>query len=280
MNPIATHKRLQLDHVNLHYLDYGGAGPLAMLLLHGGGAHAHWYDFVGPSLAQHGRVLAVDLRGHGNSTPIDPPVYTYDAYLQDIRALLQAEQITAPLLLGHSMGGILAVKYAGTWPQELQALIVCDSRPRYSPEMANRLRQNGHRQGRVYIDEEDYIAHFRILPDGLRAPVDVYRYIARHAGRQLVDGRWTHKIDRRVYAQREAIDMLPFWKQIICPTLFLYAEHSSRLTPELSENLQDACPHVELAKITDAGHHLMLDQPEQTVALVRKFLQRHRLGKT
>ena len=274
MEILSTSKRLQLDDVNLHYLDYGGTGPLGMLLLHGGGANAHWFDFIGPSLAQHGRVLAVDLRGHGDSTPAEPPVYTYEAYLQDIRALLNAEQIATPVLMGHSMVGILMVQYAGTWPQEVHALIVCDSRPVYSPEVTDFLRQTGQWQGREYATQEDYIAHFRIRPDGLRAPQEIHRYIASHAGKQLPHGTWVHKMDRRVYAQRDAVDTLPFWQQVTCPTLFLRAEHSSRLTPALLQQIKDACPQVESAEVAEAGHHLMLDQPAQTVALVREFLRR------
>ena len=278
MQSKSTSRYLQLDHVNLHYLDYGGVGPGGMLLLHGGGANAHWYDFVGPSLAQTGRVLAVDLRGHGDSSPAEPAVYTPEVYLQDLRALLRAEGLSTPVLLGHSMGGMLAVQYTGTWPQEVQGLIVCDARPVYSPAAAAALRQTAQYQDRERASQEEYIARFRIRPDGLQAPPEVHRYIARHAGRQLANGRWVHKTDRRVYAQREAIDTLPFWKQITCPVLFLYAEYSSRLTPELLHQVRDACPQVEAAKITAAGHHLMLDQPEETVALVRQFLERHRLS--
>lgn len=272
-----TSKRLQLAHVNLHYLEYGGTGSLAMVLIHGGGANAHWFDFVGPSLAQHGRVVAVDLRGHGDSTPAEPPVYTYEAYLQDLRALRAAEQLPPLVLMGHSMGGVVAVQYAGTWPQEVQALIVCDTRPVYAPEVADFLRQTGQRQGREYASQEEYIAHFRIRPDGLRAPQEVYRYVARHAGRQLPSGKWAHKIDRRVYAQRDAIDTFPFWKQVTCPALFLRAAHGSRLTPALLQQIKEACPHVECAEVADAGHHLVLDQPAQTGGLIQEFLQRHRL---
>jgi pimeloyl-ACP methyl ester carboxylesterase len=277
METLSTSKRLQLDNVNLHYLDYGGTGPLSMLLLHGGGANAHWFDFIAPSLIQYGRVLAVDLRGHGDSTPAEPPVYTYDAYLQDLRALLNAERLVAPVLLGHSMGGLLMVQYAGTWPQEVQALIVCDSRPVYSPEVTGFLRQTGQWQGREYATQEDYIAHFRIRPDGLRAPQETHRYIARHAGKQLPNGNWVHKMDRRVYAQRDPVDTLPFWQRVTCPALFLRAEQSSRLTPALLQQIKDACPQVEAVEVAEAGHHLVLDQPAQTVTLVREFLQRHRL---
>jgi pimeloyl-ACP methyl ester carboxylesterase len=261
--------------VNIHYLDYGGLGALGMLLLHGGGANAHWFDLIGPALTPYGRVMAVDLRGHGDSTPAEPPVYTDTAHLQDLRALLAAERFVLPVLLGHSMGGILALQYADNWPQETQALIVCDSRPIYAAEIADRLRQTGQRQGREYDSQEEYIAHFRIRPDGLRAPQEVQRHIAQAAGRQLPNGKWAHKIDRRVYTQRTTVNTFLYWQQVRCPVLFLYAEHGARLTSALRQQIKDLCPQVEFAEVADAGHHLVLDQPAQTVALVSEFLQRH-----
>jgi pimeloyl-ACP methyl ester carboxylesterase len=275
MQTNTTSKYLQLEHMNLHYLDYGGSGPQTLVLVHGGGANAHWFDFVGPVLGRSCRVLAVDLRGHGDSSWAEPPSYTFEAHMQDLRALFQAERLTAPLLMGHSMGGILLTQYTGTWPQEVGALIVCDSRPVYSEEAADLLQQMGQRPGRAYPTLEEYIAHFRIRPDGLRAPQAVHHYIARSAARQLPDGTWIHKIDRRVYAQRTSINTLPFWQRITCPALVLRAEHSSRLTPALLQQIREVCPHLEWSDVADAGHHLMLDQPEQTATLVRAFLQRH-----
>jgi pimeloyl-ACP methyl ester carboxylesterase len=195
--------------------------------------------------------------------------------MQDLRALFQAEHLTAPLLIGHSMGGILLTQYTGTWPQEVGALIVCDSRPVFSDEAADLLQQTGQRPGREYPTLEEYVAHFRIRPDGLRAPQAVHHYIARSAARQLPSRRWMHKIDRRVYAQRTSTNTLPFWQRITCPVLVLRAEHSSRLTPALLHDVQKVCPHMEWMDVAGAGHHLTLDQPEQTATLIRTFLQRH-----
>lgn len=275
MQSPSTHRYLQLAHVKLHYLDYGGPGPQTLVCVHGGGANAHWFDFIGPTLAQYCRVLSVDLRGHGDSSWADPPVYTFEAHMQDLRALCQAEHLVAPLLVGHSMGGILLTQYTGTWPQDVGALIVCDSRPIYVEEAAAGLQQIGNRPGREYSTLAEYTAHFRIRPEGLRAPQAMHEYIAKSAARQLPNGMWMHKIDRRVYAQRTASDTLPFWQQITCPAFILRAEHSSRLTPEILGQVQAVCPHLEWAEVAAAGHHLMLDQPEQTASLMRAFLTRH-----
>ena len=269
-------KRLPGEHVDLHYIDYGGCGLRGLIMLHGGGANAHWFDFVGPTLATHCHALALDLRGHGDSSHMEPPIYTYDAYMQDIRALMDAEHLQHPILMGHSMGGMLLVKFTGTWPRDVGALIVCDARPVYEVEDRERLQRVAQFPGRTYSTQDDYIAHFRIRPDGLRAAPEVSRHIAATAGKQMPQGTWMHKIDRRVYAQREMIDTRPLWRQITCPALFLQAAES-RLTHEMIAQIQTACPQVEIAQVEASGHHLTLDQPARTVELVQDFLRRQQL---
>jgi pimeloyl-ACP methyl ester carboxylesterase len=269
-------KRLETQHVNLHYVDYGQPGSRGLVMLHGGGANTHWYDFIGPTLSQHCHALALDLRGHGDSTPVEPPLYTYDAYMDDIRALLQAEQLQRPVLMGHSMGGMLMVRYTSANVHDIGALIICDARPVYGEEDQERLHRTAQRPGREYKTKEDYVAHFRIRPDGLRAAPDVHRYIAECSCKQLPHGTWVHKIDRRTYAQRQMIDTLPLYTKITCPVLFLWAEHS-RVSVGMIQQLRAACPHAEIAPVADSGHHLTLDQPQQTIRLVQDFLQRHQL---
>ena len=277
MQPPGISKYLQLDTVVLHYLDYGGSGPWTMVCVHGGGANSHWFDFLGPILARSCRVLAVDLRGHGDSSWAEPPDYTFKTHLEDLRALCKAEDIRAPLLLGHSMGGVLLTQYTGTWPQEVGALVVCDSRPVYSDGTAHDLQETARRPGREYPSLAEYMTHYRIRPEGLRAPQDVHTYLARLAGRQQPNGLWTHKIDRRVYAQRQPINTLSFWQRMTCPVLILRAEQSPRLTLELLQQVAAICPQMAWAEVRGAGHHLMLDQPEQTAQLVQTFLQRKQL---
>jgi len=272
--PAGVSKRLDLGQVTLHYLDYGGRGPCDLVLVHGGGANAHWFDWVGPLFAQHCRVLAPDLRGHGESSAAEPPVYTNDAYIADIHALVAAENLRTPVILGHSMGGMLAVKYTGTWPREVKALIVCDVIAVYTKEFIHRLWEIGRRIGREYATLEDYIAHYRIVPFGVRrSPGEIHEYIARKAARQLPNGRWVHKFDRRLYSQREEIDTLPFWRRITCPALLMRTGDGQRPI----EDIQEACPHLESVDIPEAGHHLVIDEPEKTVSLAVEFLSRHGL---
>jgi pimeloyl-ACP methyl ester carboxylesterase len=144
------------------------------------------------------------------------------------------------------MGGMLMVRYTSANVQDIGALIVCDARPVYGEEDQKRLQRTAQRPGREYETQEDYVAHFRIRPDGLRAAPNVHRYIAEFGCKQLPHGAWVHKIDRRTYAQRQMINTLPLYAQITCPVLFLWAAHS-RVSAGMIQQLREACPHAEIA---------------------------------
>src|SRR6266403_5526396 len=101
-NAEPTNSFFEADGLKLHYLDWGGdPKKRTFVLLHGGGAHAHWWDYVAPELTPHGRVLALDFRGHGRSQWTNPPHYGPPAYVDDVRGLLDILG-TKVVLIGHS----------------------------------------------------------------------------------------------------------------------------------------------------------------------------------
>ena len=276
MDTPGTDKFLSLDHVDLHYIDYGGDSGHTIILIHGGGAHANWYDWLGPLLAHKFHVLSIDLRGHGDSRPREPASYDYDSYLDDIRAVLRKESVTKPVLLGHSMGGMLVVKYAGTYTDGISALIVCDALLSYDKDTINRLHGVGSRTGRGYDSLDEYVDSFRFRPDGGFIMPEVHDHIARKSGRKLLNGKWAHKIDRRTYACREEIDTLPYWGKITCPTLFIRPEHGTRFRTFFMDTIKSVCNvDVEFKTVTSSDHHFIIEQPLQTADFVLDFLQRN-----
>ena len=85
----STSRFVEANGVKLHYLDYGTAGCPPMLCVHGGAAHAHWFDFVAPGLTPDHHVFAPDLRGHGDSAWAEPHTYLFETHAEDINALLE-----------------------------------------------------------------------------------------------------------------------------------------------------------------------------------------------
>ena len=114
----STSQFVDVDNLSFHYLDFGdtrlapGKDPrMTMLCLHGGAAQAHWFDFVvGPFLDNY-RVLSLDLRGHGDSDWGPPDKYSYPDFARDVGGFIQKLGIGPVLLVGHSMGGLLARQY-------------------------------------------------------------------------------------------------------------------------------------------------------------------------
>jgi pimeloyl-ACP methyl ester carboxylesterase len=85
--------------VQLHYLEWGDSTNPPLILLHGGSAHAHWWDHIASALGQDYRVLALDFRGHGDSSWVHPPAYEIEDYVADVAAFVAALKLTSFILL-------------------------------------------------------------------------------------------------------------------------------------------------------------------------------------
>jgi len=245
-----------------------------MLCVHGGGANAHWYDFVAEGFNTDYHVRAVDLRGHGESEWDDsnPPNYSYTRHAADIHELTEKLDLQDFVLVGHSMGGMVSSVYAATYPGRARALIVVDSNLVMSPERIASFQAVADRPARDYATQEEFIATYRVRPGASTAPPAALRHLARHSGRRFDDGRWRHKVDRRTYANRELVDSFALWNRIRIPALLMKAGDSKRMTPEAIAEVQSRAPQVKMTVVPAADHHITLDNPAGFIRAARKFL--------
>ncbi|OGA55025.1 MAG: hypothetical protein A3G24_25900 [Betaproteobacteria bacterium RIFCSPLOWO2_12_FULL_62_13] len=261
--------------LRLHYLDYGTAGGPAILCVHGGAAHAHWFDFVAADFSVDYHVRALDLRGHGDSAWPQPPDYAYQRHASDLAEVVEKLDLRDFVLIGHSMGGMVSLVYASAHPGRVARLVVADTTMRMAEERLAEIREVGSRSGSRYATLEEFIARFRLRPPGTTAAPEIIRHLARNSGRQLGDGSWRHKFDRNVYAGRERLDGLPYWNQIGIPALLIKGERSQRITPQVASQVKARCPHVEFAEVPRSDHHVTLDNPWGFVRVVKAFLEKH-----
>jgi len=245
-----------------------------MLCLHGGAAHAHWFDFIAPGLVPAYRVIALDQRGHGDSEWADPPAYSYERYAADLAEVVEKLDLRDFVLIGHSMGGTVSLEYATTYPGRVGKLIVVDSTLQMTPERVAALRDVGSRQGSNYATREEFIARYRLRPAGTSAAPEVMRHLAQNSARQFPDGTWRHKFDRSVYATRETTDGLPRWNHIRIPALLVKAERSQRINPQVYGEVKSRCPQVQLTEVPHCDHHVTLDNPTGFVSAVKAFLSK------
>ena len=270
-----TSRFVEAGGLQLHYLDYGTANRPPMLCVHGGAAHAHWFDFVAAGFSADHHVRAIDQRGHGDSAWADPPEYSYERYAADLAEVVDRLDLRHFTLIGHSMGGMVSLIYAATHPGRVARLVVVDTTMHMAEERIAAMHSRGNRQGSAYASREQFVTRYRLLPAGTTAAPDIVRHLARNGGRQAADGSWRHKFDRNVYATRVRLNGLPYWNQIGIPALLVKGGRSERITPEISAEVQARCPHAELAEVPNADHHVTLDNPSGFVRAVRAFLARH-----
>ena len=269
---------IEAGGLRLRYLDYGtdheNEEKPPMLCLHGGAAHAHWFDFVAGAFTADYHVRALDQRGHGDSEWANPPSYAYERYAADLAEVVEKLDLRGFVLVGHSMGGTVSLEYAATYPGRVGKLVVVDSTLQMTPDRVAALRGVGSRQGSHYATKEEFVTRYRLRPAVTLAAPAIIRHLAQASARQFPDGSWRHKFDRNVYATRETSDGLPRWNHIRIPALLVKAERSQRISPQVFAEVKARCPQVELAEVPHSDHHVTLDNPAGFTLAVKAFLAR------
>ncbi|MBI3799051.1 MAG: alpha/beta hydrolase [Deltaproteobacteria bacterium] len=260
-----------INGLRLHYLDWGTTGKPPFLMLHGGSAYAHWWDFVAPALAEDFHVIALDQRGHGDSGHVDPPAYGTRHYLADLQQFIATLGLSQPVLMGHSMGGHNALIYATQHARELAALILVDTDAAYPEAAVQFLQKLGEKPGKTFDSFVEAISRFQLLPRETHISSEKLRYLASFAFAERSAGKWSAKLDRKTLF-RDPIDGRPFLGQITCPTLIIRAEHTPVLSNEKITRLVSNLPNGRWVEVKDTYHHVMLDNPDGLVQAVREFL--------
>ena len=124
--------RFIANGLTLNCIDYGGEGKRPLLFLHGGSAHAHWWDFVAPAFVEDFHVLALDQRGHGESDWADEWAYGSRHYVSDLDQVIDGWGFGAPILVGHSMGAHNVLAFAAEHSEKLRAIVALDPPPDYT----------------------------------------------------------------------------------------------------------------------------------------------------
>ncbi len=257
--------------IELNCLDYGGEGKTPMLLVHGGAAHARWWDFVAPALTGRFHVLALDQRGHGDSPWTADWAYGSRHYAADLEAVIDGWGLGAPVLVGHSMGGHSVMVYAAGHSERLRAMVTIDSIPAYPEHAVAALSAIAERPASVYESLSDAVASFRLLPAETLAAPKVLRQVAELSFRRRADGRWVHKMDRRTL-RREPIQLDGELARIQCPALLIKAAESPVLSASFARATAARMVRGRMMLLENSNHHAPIDNPAGLAALMTAFL--------
>ena len=245
--------------MRLHYLDYGTAGLTPMLCLHGGAVNAHWFDFVASGFTANYHVRALDQRGHGDSAWAQPPDYSYARYAADVAAVVEQLDLRDFVLMGHSMGGLVSLVYAATYPGRVNKIVIVDSTLVATPDRVAVLHQVGGARAEA-MPRARISWTFSRATAGTTAAPEILRYLAAAQRRQVAMVLWRHKFDRNVYSKRVLLDLPPHWNRIGIPALRSKGDAAiaSRL---LSWQTLIPLPASRLVEVPGADHHVTLDNP-------------------
>jgi len=288
---------VRIRNLRYHVLVWGdpAVGKVPLVMVHGWMDVAASYQFVVDAFAQDHYVIAPDWRGYGltESPPTDS--YWFPDYLADLDFLLDHYSPEAPVnLVGHSLGGNVAMMYAGSRPQRIRRLVNLEgfgmgpTRPSQAPGRYARWMDElkAFHRGEMALKSYESVAGVarRLMKTNKRLTQDKADWLAQHWAKPDAEGRWrilgdpAHKITN---AQLYRVDeVLEIYKSITAPTLAVEASDDSLsqwwqgkyTLAEYHERLRSV-PDVRTALVEDAGHMLHHDQPEQLAQLMESFLE-------
>jgi pimeloyl-ACP methyl ester carboxylesterase len=270
-----TERTVRVNGITLHYLDWGAADAPPVVLLHGITGHARVWDHVAERLVPGRRVLALDQRGHGDSDPAPDDDYRVASMADDVAAFADSLRLDRFALLGHSMGGRIAIQYAAAHAARLERLIVVDIGPDIELAGLQRVRDMMSKSPERIQSEEwavEYIRRANPLQD-----VDLLRQRVHHGLKRLPDGELTWKYakglrDMMRAGRRDAVDLWEPLARIPCPTLVVRGAESDILSTEVAKKMTERLPDGRLVEIPGAGHTVPADRPDDFVRHVRAFL--------
>jgi len=273
---VALRRSFTVNGLTLRALGWGKPGRPGLCFLHGGSAHAHWFDAVAPAFADRYEVIALDQRGHGESDWAPPAPdgasYATESFVSDLLGVLDALGWPEVTLCGHSMGGHNAMAFAAWHPDRVRALVIIDSRPSLPADRLDRMHRRGHRGPRRHDTLESAVKSFRLFPEGTTADPALLRHLA-HTGIVERDGAFLYRFDPATNGLRRPVDAWSLLHRIAAPTLIVRGERSPVLTPPMAEEMVGRIAGARLEEIAGAYHHLVLDRPAAFSAALDGFLK-------
>jgi N-formylmaleamate deformylase len=253
----------ETNGINIHYLRTGG-GKYPVVLLHGLTGNGACWTPLARALEGGFDVVMPDARGHGGSSAPHHG-YRYDDHASDVVGVIRGLEISRPVLLGHSMGGMTAAVVASRGEGGIRGLVLVD------PTFLSAERQ------REVRDSDVADQHRRAL--GLQKSDLVAQARARHPRRsaEIVELLAEARLKTRMGAFDTLTPPNPEYREVVSaievPSLLVIGDSSPVVTLEMATELRSLNQRVRIEQVQDAGHGLPFDQPDRLGEVVASFLR-------
>ncbi|WP_340265033.1 alpha/beta fold hydrolase [Sphingobium mellinum] len=272
----------------LHYLDWGNRSAPMLILVHGGRDHARSWDWTARTLSRDYHVIAPDLRGHGDSAWSAEGTYLMADFVYDLAQLVDQIGREKATLIGHSLGGSIALRYAGLFPEQVEKLVAIEGLGLSPERLKEHVTRAAPDEWRDWIDKrrararqappryptlESAVARMRERNDHLSAEQALH--LTAHGVNRNEDGSFGWKFDPYVrdmppHAADDA-NLPEFWSRIACPVLLCLGLDSWASNP-VADGRAAHFRDARLVEFADAGHWVHHDQFQRFITELRVFL--------
>ena len=285
--PGPTSHRFLSQRLRLHYVDWGNSDLEPLLMIHGGRDHCRNWDWIAHSLREKWHIIAPDLRGHGDSDWSPDGHYDMASYVYDLAQLIHQKGLAPVTILAHSLGGNIALRYAGLYPETVKSIVAIEGLGWPPKVLAEQAKKTFDERLRDWIEEKRSFAgrlprRYQSIEEALGrmqgenkhlSPEQAY-HLTVHGTVQNEDGTYSWKFDNYV-RNWPAYDMptdelQALWAKIKCPTLLVYGEESWASSPEDDGRIK-FFSNAKVQGFADAGHWVHHDQLQLFLDTLNKF---------
>jgi pimeloyl-ACP methyl ester carboxylesterase len=272
-----------VNGVRLHYLDYGGDGPAAVLH-HATGFHAWMWAPIAPVLTRRHRVLALDARGHGDSDK-PPSGYRWDGFMADLIAFIETLRLGRVLGVGHSLGGSTTSGAAAERPDLFSALALLD--PILFPREFrgaiedNPMAEAARRRREVWTSLQEVLESYRGRGPFAKWTDEALRLYVEHgfaregAGVRL---KCPPAIEAQVFSMELGYDLWAALERVQAPTLLMRGAQSTAFSAADAAEALGRLPRGQLATIPETTHTFPMEVPSQVGETILAFVERNLPG--
>ena len=280
--PEPRHEYYESQRIRLHYAVWGDGDKPPLLLIHGGEDHCRNWDFLAARLLDSYTLYAPDLRGHGDSGWAIGGMYSLPEFVYDVSVLAASLRRPFPVI-GHSLGGAIALQYAGTIPEAVSRVVaiegwgppVIDEQPAHKrmQHWIDHMHEMERRRPRRYATRED--ATKRMTEANPHLTPEMARHLTLYGTRMNEDNTYSWKFDNYVRIrspyQFNLDDARDIWARISCPVLLIKGAESWAADPE-KDGRTAVIQDRQTVTVPKAGHWVHHDQLDRVAGEIERFL--------
>jgi pimeloyl-ACP methyl ester carboxylesterase len=268
--PAGADRVATANGLRLHYLEWGDPAKPPMILLHGIARHAHTFDHIAPAFARDHHVMALDMRGHGDSAWSPEGAYLVQDYVSDLEALVAALRLRRLTLLGNSTGGRVVQVFAGLHPDLVDRIVVEDVGPERPQNIADAFARRVEQEANGWATEDELVA--QLVAANRRTPEPLLRTYAHFGVKPRADGRLVWKRDPNLVKGFVETELWDTVSKIRAPALYVIGGGSRIVPPETQERLKHTLPDCRVVVMPGLGHYPSEEDTAGFMKIVDPFL--------